>query len=221
MTEINYEEEIKKCSEDPLYFINNYCIIPSATMGKAKFNTYDYQDDLVFKFEANRYNIILKDRQLGISTLAAAYTTWLLLFRDNQSCLSLVYHANAGLVRRFISNIYHDLPEWLKVAKIVKNNFGEFRLSNGSYIIETTAGQQRWCSQVFSLIVIDEASFVKGMDDLWQSYSPTISRGGRCIAYSSTYDSNSSNYDSNGWFEKTYEDAKAGLSVFSPTKVGF
>lgn len=214
MTKFNYEqEEIKKCSEDPLYFINNYCIISSPIMGKVKFNTYGYQDDLILKFEANRYNIILKDRQLGISTLVAAYTTWLLLFRDNQSCLSVTFHMNAGLVSRFIPKIYHDLPEWLKVAKIVKNSFGEFRLSNGSYIIETTVGEHRGCSQTFSLIVIDEASFVKDMENLWQSYSPTICNGGKCIAYSSTT-------DSNGWFEKTYEDATAGLNTFFPTKVG-
>ena len=35
----------------------------------------------------NRYNIILKARQLGISTLSAGYSLWLMLFHNDQNVL--------------------------------------------------------------------------------------------------------------------------------------
>jgi len=41
--------------------------------GKIKFKLYDFQYDVLKEYQENDYNIILKSRQLGISTLSAAY----------------------------------------------------------------------------------------------------------------------------------------------------
>ena len=35
----------------------------------------------------NRFNVILKSRQLGISTLSAGYSLWLMLFHEDKNVL--------------------------------------------------------------------------------------------------------------------------------------
>ena len=65
--------EFLKCAQDPVYFLRKYCVIQHPQEGKIKFNLYDYQEDTIKQFVENEYNVILKARQLGISTLTAGY----------------------------------------------------------------------------------------------------------------------------------------------------
>ena len=73
-------KEIVKCGKDPSYFINNYTKISHPLKGLISFKTYPYQDDLLDDYNDFRFNIILKARQLGISTITAAYCVWFMLY---------------------------------------------------------------------------------------------------------------------------------------------
>ena len=66
-------KEIIKCGKDPIYFFNKYVKIQHPTRGSILFKTYPFQDDCVNDFRQNRFNIVLKSRQLGLSTITAAY----------------------------------------------------------------------------------------------------------------------------------------------------
>ena len=48
--------------------------------GLIAFKTYDFQTDLIQQFNDHRFSVILKARQLGISTITAAYVAWMMLF---------------------------------------------------------------------------------------------------------------------------------------------
>jgi uridine kinase len=82
--ELTRDESIKrdivKSGKDPNYFINNYAKISHPMKGLIPFNTYDYQEDLIRDFNDHRFNVILKARQLGISTITAAYVVWLMMY---------------------------------------------------------------------------------------------------------------------------------------------
>ena len=80
-------KEIVKCGKDPTYFINNYARISHPLRGLIPFKTYPFQDDLLINFNEYRFNVILKARQLGISTITAAYIVWLMLFHRDTSLL--------------------------------------------------------------------------------------------------------------------------------------
>ena len=66
-------KEIIKCGKNPSYFFNKYCKIQHATRGTLNFDTYNFQDECVKEFNDYRFNVIVKSRQLGLSTLVAAY----------------------------------------------------------------------------------------------------------------------------------------------------
>ena len=71
------KEVIKKqyiqCAQDPAYFMKKYCMIQHPIRGKIPFELYPFQEKTVKEFHQERFNVILKARQLGISTLTAGY----------------------------------------------------------------------------------------------------------------------------------------------------
>ena len=48
------------------------------------FELWDFQEETIESFLNESYNIILKARQLGISTLCAAYAGWMATFFKNR-----------------------------------------------------------------------------------------------------------------------------------------
>jgi len=67
-------EQYIKCLKDPIHFIKNYCYVQHPVKGKILFDLYDFQEKTLKDIMENKDNIILKARQLGISTLSAAYS---------------------------------------------------------------------------------------------------------------------------------------------------
>ena len=202
--------EILKCGKDPVYFIDNYARISHPIDGLIPFKTYPYQADLVQDFNDYRFNVILKARQLGISTIAAAYVVWLMLFHRDKNILVMAtkFKTASNLVKK-VKAIMKNLPEWIVISEISIDNRSSFELSNGSQIQAASTSGDAGRSEALSLLVIDEAAHVENLDELWAGLYPTISTGGRVIALSTP----------NGvgnWFHKTYIEADEGTNDFHP-----
>jgi hypothetical protein len=203
-------KEIIKCGKDSQYFINNYAKIAHPMHGLIPFKTYPFQDDLLGDYDDYRFNVILKGRQLGISTITAAYICWMLLFYRDKNVLVIAtkFQTAANLVKKVKSMMLY-LPPWLQIASIKIDNRTSFVLTNGSEVKASSTSADAGRSEALSLLVIDEAAHVEGLDDLWTGLYPTLSTGGRCIALSTP----------NGvgnWFHKTYVEADAGINDFHP-----
>ena len=65
------KSEYKKCAKDPIYFLKKYCVVQHPIKGKVPFHLWSYQEESLRTFEQHRFNVILKARQLGLSTLSA------------------------------------------------------------------------------------------------------------------------------------------------------
>ena len=57
--------ELKKCAQNPMYFIRNYVKINTKDKGMQKFDMYDFQEELIHKFDKYRFNIVKFPRQCG------------------------------------------------------------------------------------------------------------------------------------------------------------
>ena len=178
-------KEIIKSGKDPAYFINNYARISHPMHGLIPFNTYDFQTSLIDDFSDNRFTVILKARQLGISTITAAYVAWMMMFHRDKNVLVIAtkFGTAANLVKK-VKAIHRHLPPWLCIASIAIDNRTSFELTNGSQIKASSTSSDAGRSEALSLLVIDEAAHVDGLDDLWTGLYPTLSTGGRCIALS-------------------------------------
>ena len=176
LTKDQVREEVKKCGRDPTYFITNYCKIAHPEKGLIPFSLYGYQQDTIKAFEDYRFNIVLKARQLGLSTAVAGYIAWMLLFRRQKTVLVVATKLDvaANLVKK-VKKMIKSLPAWMNIADISIDNRNSFELNNGSWIKASSTSESAGRSEALSLLVIDEAAFVEGMEDLWKSIFPTLS----------------------------------------------
>ena len=197
--------EYIKCRQDPVYFMKKYGKIRHPIRGIIPFELWDFQEKTLLQFLDNSYNIVLKGRQLGISTLVAGYAAWLSNFFKNKEIYILATKRDTAQnmvdkVRVFLDGI----PEWMK-ADFVTDNKQSLELNNGSKIKASPSTPDAARSEALSLLIVDEAAFINKMETIWVAAQPTLSTGGDCIALSSP----------NGmgnWFHKTYNDAEVGVS---------
>jgi len=208
-------KEIVKCGRDPAYFLKNYARISHPLHGLIPFDTYNFQDDLLQDFNDYRFNVILKARQLGISTITAGYIVWMMLFhRDKAILVMATKFATAGNLVKKVKSIMRNLPDWIRISEISVDNRTSFELSNGSSIKAASTSGDAGRSEALSLLVLDEAAHIEGLDELWTGLYPTLSTGGRCIALSTP----------NGvgnWFHKTCTDALSGANNFNITTLSW
>lgn len=206
------KEEYKRCAVDPAYFMKKYCLIQHPTKGKIPFHLYPYQEDAIDSFNKYDRNIILKSRQLGISTLIAGYSLWMILFNNDKNILVVAIDqtTSKNLVTK-VRVMYENLPSWLKL-KSAEDNKLSLRLVNGSQIKAVASTGTSGRSEALSLVIIDEAAFVDNAEELWASLQQTLSTGGRAILLSTPN-------GTGNFFHKMWVMAEAGESAFNTIRL--
>jgi len=202
-------EEYLLCSKDPVYFMRKYCYIQHPMRGKIKFELYDFQEDALEQIKDNRYNVILKSRQMGISTLTAGYSLWAMVFQEDFNVLVIATTQNTAKNLITKVRVMNDLlPSWLKMKKEEDNRLS-LRYANGSQIKAASSSPDAARSEALSLLVVDEAAFINNADEVWTSAQQTLSTGGRCIALSTPN-------GTGNWFHKTWVTAETTDSDWNP-----
>jgi len=178
-------KEIINCGKDPVYFINRYAKIQHPTRGTIIFDTYDFQDECVRSFIEHRFNIIVKARQLGLSTVTAIYAVWLAIFYRDKNILIIA--TKLSTAKNFIKKVkvaMNALPSWLMMPTIVEQTQQHLALSNGSQIKAVPTSEDAGRSEALSLLIVDEAAFIRNFDELWTGLYSCVSEGGRAIIIS-------------------------------------
>jgi hypothetical protein len=172
-------QEYIKCSQDPVYFIDNYCYIVTIDHGLQPFKLYDCQKEKVKLIHENRKVILMEGRQQGKTTTSAAYILWYTLFNPSKNVAILANKASTS--REILSRyqlMYENLPLWMQQG-IRSWNKGDVELENGSKVFTaaTTAAGIR--SKSVNLLYIDEAAIIPNnvAEAFFTSVYPTISAG--------------------------------------------
>ena len=205
MTPDEIRDELRKCADDPVYFIRNYVYITHPVKGRIPFNLYRFQERLLREVMANRFSITRKFRQAGITTICAAYSLWYAIFKKDKNIVvvSIGERESTDFLDR-AKEMYHDLPAWLK-PKAIKENQHTLKLSTGSVIKSQPAGAGR--GQPVSILIVDEAAFIDGMEDYWKAVYPTVSTGGEVVMISTVNGMGNLYYD-------LYRKAELGQNEF-------
>jgi hypothetical protein len=205
-------QEYLKCAKDPVHFMRKYCYIQHPQRGRIQFNLFPFQERVLKLLQENPYSIILKSRQLGISTLSGGLSLWLMLFHKDKNilCIATKQETAKNMVTK-VKFMYENLPSWLKVDA-AENNKLTLRLNNGSQIKATSASSDAGRSEAVSLLLIDEAAFIDNIGEIWASAQQTLATGGGCIALSTPY-------GTGNWFHQTWVRAEANENQFLPIKL--
>jgi hypothetical protein len=140
---------------------------------------FPFQEKLVERFHANRFNICKMPRQTGKSTTCVSYLLHYAVFNDNVNIAILANKASTAkdLLGR-LQLAYENLPKWMQQG-ILSWNKQSLELENGSKIIASSTSASAVRGGSYNIIFLDEFAFIPNhiADDFFASVYPTISSG--------------------------------------------
>jgi hypothetical protein len=211
------KEEYKRSAVDPAYCLKKYGVIQHPIKGKVKFNLYPFQEITLANFIKHRFNIILKSRQMGISTLVAAYALWKMMFNPDYNVLVIATTQNVAknLVQK-VRLMHSKLPTWMR-GQVIEDNKMALTLKNGSTIKAVSAATTAGRSEALSLLIIDEAAFIEKFEEIWTSAQMTLATGGDAILLSTP--NGVGNLFHQIWVKAQSEETIEGLDKFNPIQL--
>jgi hypothetical protein len=208
------QKEIIKCCNSFPYFCHKYIRILHPMKGLIPFVLFNYQRKVIKDYENNRFNIISKFRQGGLTTVTLLWGLWKCMFQmDQQVMLISKTDREATDTGLIIDRACENLPVWLKPKKDAKwNDHLKMFTDTGSAIKFYSPEASR--GKAVTFLIIDEAAFIEDMDKHWKAMWPVLSTGGSCTLISTV----------NGlgnWYEQTYRDAKDNKNKFHVIDLDF
>jgi len=180
-----YLEEYLQCKSSFDYFCTKYIYLELP--GKdVLLEPYGKQTELIDLIEKRKYVLVLKSRQIGISTIIQAYAAWLVTFFAN-TVVGIISKdgKEATTFARTIRGMIEKLPDWMKPPKgllgrgFAKRAEQSFILTNGAKVYAEPVNPNRpentLRGKAVTLLVIDEAAFVSRIDTAWTSMVPSLS----------------------------------------------
>lgn len=176
-------EELEILAKVPndVFLFSLFCYVIHPVRGKVRFELYSYQKSVLYQFVKERFNILLKFRQAGITELISMYCLWLAMYHPNKKInIISIKDTTAKKVLKKIKFMYKNLP-WYLQTPIINGRAGEFgsasmiEFDNGSFIESIPTSSEAGRSESLSLLVIDEAAIVRWAAQIWAAAFPTLS----------------------------------------------
>ena len=224
--------EYLQCKNDFSYYCRNYVLI-ELPGGDVFLNPYGKQDDLIDYINKNRFVIVLKSRQIGISTIIQAYSSWLMNFYDNVVVGIISKDGKEATdFARAIRGMLEKLPVWMKPSNgKIEDSFDKkteqsFILSNGSKCYSATvnpkAPNKTLRGKAITFLIIDEGAFIDRLDQAWTAMVPAVATSQKQarlvnIPYGTVILSTPNMTVGVGqWFYDRYTKAMSGTTIFKP-----
>lgn len=134
-------DEFVKCSQDPIYFIEKYVKIVTVDNGVMPMQLYDFQRDIIQQLHNNKKTAAIVSRQMGKTTVVAAFLCWYIIFNDYKTAAILANKATTA--REILGRVqfaYELLPKWIQQG-VVTWNKGSFELENGQRVLASSTQQ--------------------------------------------------------------------------------
>lgn len=194
------------------YFFEHYVLIKHPERGRILFDLREAQVETLEAWLTNRYNITLKARQIGYSTLAANVALWLAFFWPDKPII-LLSRTERESVKLFAKTGYafRYLPQWMlaRGPHADQRTLQKIVFSNESTIECLPSTQDPARGESAYLIVVDEWAFLENPEEAWASIEPVADVGGRVIGLSTAN-------GSGNFFHQFWEQAVAGRGRFKP-----
>lgn len=193
----------------------SYCTIRSNKDRNQSFKLYEFQERTLTALSKSDRSIILKARQMGISTLLALVAIHMMIFED-ASLISIISNrqSTSEEVLKKVKLMFSTIPEWLLLGTTIEiSNTKEFRLSNGSAIKAYSSASDAARSTSANLVIMDEAAFIPKFESVIKSVEPLIATGGGKIIILSTPNGTGDH------FHKMWSEGESGKNGYLPIKL--
>jgi len=227
-----YILEYVKCKNDFVYFCSNYILL-ELPGGDKPLIPYKPQIGLTDLITSDHYVLVLKSRQIGISTIIQAYSAWLCIFNKNVVVGIISKDGKEATdFARTIRGMIDKLPGWMKPPKgesgkgFNKRTEQSFILTNGSKVYASPVNpiepDKTLRGKAITFLVIDEAAFIRNIDSAWTSMVAALSTNQmqarkQNIPYGTIVLSTPNKTVGVGqWFFDRYRNSVSGNDIFKP-----
>lgn len=221
ISELVQEREWRSCrakKEDSIevqldaftHFCSQYWFIKHPERGRIRFELREAQRETVRSWLENRYSVVLKARQIGFSTLAAAYCFWLTFFESDRFVVMLSRTEREAMKLLQKSKYgYRWLPDWMKIRgpRLLTDHQLKMVFDNESAIESLPSSNDPARGESVYLVVVDEMAFLNNPDEAWASIEPIADVGGRVICLSTAN-------GSGNFFHKLWVGSQTGTNQF-------
>ena len=169
-------DELLKCSDDPIYFIEKYIKIISKSK-LVPFVLRNYQKNYILLLKNHTRIASMWPRQCGKSQTTAAFITWKIIFKDNVKVLLAADQLDKAVEQlKRIKEMIEFLPLWLQQG--VKTwNTKRIILSNSSEVRAAATHPKSASGYTVNFLYLDEFALVEPniARDFVASVFPTVS----------------------------------------------
>lgn len=202
--------EYAKCYTDTVYSLVTYNETFDKTFnngvgGFVPFKLFPRQAELIKDYDKHRFNLVLKYRQAGISTVTAAYGAKKIVFGDPENPEKILIIANKQDTSveflRKIKSFISQYPKWCGIGKKSKDGSVDGALyfekeAAGHIIIHNkdhkVVGEVKAVATSLdalrgytpTLLILDEAAYIEGGQPFWAACLASLGTGGKAIVIS-------------------------------------
>jgi len=224
--------EYMTCKKDFSYFCSHYILL-ELPGGDKYLKPYGPQIGLTDLITKDHYALVLKSRQIGISTIIQAYSCWLCIFNKNVVVGIISKDGKEATdFARAIRGMIDKLPNWMKPPKgesgkgFNKRTEQSFILTNGSKVYASPVNpiepDKTLRGKAITFLVIDEAAFIRNLDSAWTGMVAALSTNQmharkQNIPHGTVVLSTPNKTVGVGqWFFNRYKNSIAGNDIFKP-----
>lgn len=197
------------------YFIEHYVKIRHPERGRISFDLRPAQIETLQAWLTERYNIVLKARQIGYSTLAASISLWLVMFYKDKYIIMLSRGEREAMsLLRKSKYAWKHLPEWMRerCGNPIQDTLTKMVWANDSSIESLPSTQDPARGESAYLVIVDEWAFLENPEEAWASIEPVTDVGGRVIGLSTA--NGSGNFFHRHW--QMAQNSKKWKALFFP-----
>lgn len=172
-------QELVKCKDDPIYFINNYVKIINLDKGLVPFNLFPYQERMVKTLHDNRFVIGKCPRQCGKTVTVVSYLLHQIIFNPDFTVAILANKEKTA--REILSRLklaYEHLPKWLQLG-VIEWNKSSIVLENNSKVLAYATSSDAIRGMSINILMLDEFAFLPNSisHQFMTSVYPTVQSG--------------------------------------------
>lgn len=191
-TSVDWSHDLSAEDADILFaacvsFMQDNLHIKVPGKGRIPFQLREAQLEVLYQWIRYRRTVSLKARQVGFSTLSAAFVLWqgfgwsdrliVMLSRTERESIKLLAKVKYN---------YKSLPDWVRLRgpQILDRTKQVMTFDNESVIESLPSANDPARGESVFLVVVDEWAFLPNPDEAWASIEPITDIGGRVIGIS-------------------------------------
>lgn len=218
-------KEYSTCLMNPTYAIETYLETFDKTQeGFVPFKLFPRQKEIIRAYELNRFNLVTKPRQAGVSTTTAAYMAVKVGWADDTNPENVLIIANKqelafeflGKIKDFLSQLprwvwgheYYGNPKNDGKSIFLTDSKKEIKLPNGSRVKAVATSKDALRGFTPTFLIMDEAAYIDNGAEVFGAALTALGTGGRATLISTP----------NGMdplYFKTYDQAKTKKNNFN------